>query len=68
MRTTRSLLVAVIGVMLLGLGLAACGEDEGAAEGSPAPGFALPDSKGGTVSLADYGDEPVLLYFHMADG
>ena len=68
MRTARSLLIAVIGVMLLGLGLAACGDDDGATEGSSAPGFSLPDSTGGTVSLADYGDEPVLLYFHMADG
>ena len=68
MRTTRSLLIAVIGVMLLGLGLAACGDDDGGAEGNTAPAFSLPDSTGGIVSLADYGDEPVLLYFHMADG
>jgi len=64
MRTARSMLVAVIGVTLLGMGLAACGDDDG----NSAPGFSLPDSAGGTVSLADYGDEPVLLYFHMAEG
>jgi cytochrome oxidase Cu insertion factor (SCO1/SenC/PrrC family) len=68
MRTARSLVIAVIGVMLLGLGLAACGDDDGGSEGNAAPAFSLPDSTGGTVSLADYGDEPVLLYFHMADG
>ena len=69
MRATRSWLAAVIGVALLGAGLAACGGDEAEfGEGSDAPAFALPDSTGGTVALSDFGDEPVLLYFHMADG
>ncbi len=69
MRTMRSRLIAVAGVMLLGAGLAACGDDGGGfGVGSDAPAFALPDSTGGTVALADYGDQPVLLFFHMADG
>lgn len=37
--------------------------------GDPAPDFTLPTANGGAVSLADYkGQQPVLLYFHMADG
>jgi hypothetical protein len=37
--------------------------------GDAAPAFSLPTSDGGTVSLADYvGEQPVLLYFHMAVG
>lgn len=37
--------------------------------GDPAPAFNLPSADGGEVSLADYmGEQPVLLYFHMAVG
>ena len=54
--------------LLLALTLAACGDDGAIAEGAAAPAFALPSAAGGTVALADYGDEPVLLFFHMADG
>ena len=36
--------------------------------GQPAPEFSLPTSDGETVALADYQGEPVLLFFHMADG
>lgn len=36
--------------------------------GQPAPDFSLLSSDGETVALADYRGEPVLLYFHMADG
>jgi peroxiredoxin len=32
--------------------------------GATAPGFTLPSSSGGEVSLADYSGESVLLYFH----
>lgn len=31
--------------------------------GSPAPEFSLPSLGGETVSLADYADQPLLLYF-----
>jgi len=61
-------MIALIGVSILAIGLAACGDDDGFGEGSDAPGFSLPESAGGTVALTDFGDEPVLLYFHMADG
>jgi hypothetical protein len=52
----------------LALMLTACGDDAGIVEGSPAPAFSLSSAAGETVSLADYGDGPVLLFFHMADG
>jgi len=68
MRRARSWTIALIGVSILAIGLSACGGDDQFGEGSAAPGFSLPESAGGTVALADFGDEPVLLYFHMADG
>lgn len=37
--------------------------------GDQAPDFKLPTASGGVISLADYsGNQPVLLYFHMAVG
>jgi len=63
---SRSILIGIVGMLLLGL--AACGDDAPSTAESPAPGFTLPAADGTTVSLADYGDEPVLLFFHMADG
>ena len=33
-----------------------------------APAFTLPSSDGSSVSLSDYAGQPVLLYFHMANG
>lgn len=61
-------LPAVLAVVTLLL--AACGGDDGGelSVGDDAPGFDLPDASGGTVSLDDYSDRPVLLYFHMAEG
>jgi len=49
---------------------AACAtQPAGVAVGSAAPAFSLPAQTGGTVALADYRDQqPVLLFFHMADG
>ncbi|NLX08751.1 MAG: redoxin domain-containing protein [Chloroflexi bacterium] len=39
------------------------------AVGAPAPDFTLPSATGDDVSLADYrGEQPVLLFFHMAAG
>jgi hypothetical protein len=56
--------------VLAALAFAACGgdDDPGLAVGDEAPGFSLPAAGGGQVSLADYRNQPILLYFHMADG
>lgn len=50
--------------------LTACGaSDSGLEVGDRAPDFSLLAADGGTVSLSDYrGEQPVLLYFHMALG
>lgn len=54
---------------LLSLLLAACGgSPTGIVVGAPAPDFTLRNAAGGEVSLSDYAGQPVLLYFHMADG
>jgi cytochrome oxidase Cu insertion factor (SCO1/SenC/PrrC family) len=61
---------AAIGFWLMATTLSACAGrlPEGIEVGSPAPEFTLPESRGGTVGLADYAGRPVLLYFHMALG
>ncbi len=42
---------------------------EGLQVGDAAPAFTLPATDGREVSLSDYvGEQPVLLYFHMAVG
>lgn len=65
-RTVTGRLTGLLAV--LGLLLAACGGDSGLAVGDRAPAFELSDAAGGTVGLAEYEDQAVLLYFHMADG
>lgn len=35
-------------------------------QGSPAPGFTLPDQEGRDVSLSDFKDQAVILYFYPA--
>lgn len=81
MKHVRLVSVALVAV-LLGMVLAACGGDDDKSPqvvnhdeqsrfslGDPAPAFTLPTADGGTVSLADYqGEQPVLLFFHMAVG
>ena len=57
-------LAAVIALLLAG-----CAPAAEETSGADAPDFTLPTSDGGQVSLADYqGQQPVLLYFHMAMG
>jgi len=63
----KTWLAALVLVILL---LAGCSPNQAAPEvGDPAPDFTLSSADGATVSLADYqGQQPVLLYFHMAVG
>ena len=61
--------IALVALLLLMVLVAACGGDSGGlAVGDLAPDFGLPESGGATVALSDYSGEPVLLFFHMADG
>lgn len=63
--------VAVIKWLLFSLALAACQPAPAlvtAESKDLAPAFTLPSSDGSQVSLADYAGQPVLLYFHMANG
>ena len=60
------LLLLLIAVLLLQTCSSA---PEGIAVGAQAPDFTLPSSEGKQVSLSDYtGEQPVLLFFHMAMG
>ena len=57
-------------LIFMGLVLSACGSSRSEiAVGDPAPSFTLQSASGEQVSLADYqGEQPVLLFFHMAVG
>lgn len=60
----------ILSIATLALTLSACAtKPAGITVGAPAPAFALPATNGNTVALADYQNrQPVLLFFHMADG
>lgn len=61
----------LIPIFLIVLVLSACSPEvsEDISTGPAAPDFTLQNALGGTVSLQDYvGEQPVLLYFHMAVG
>lgn len=63
--------LAVAAVLVTTLLLTACasGRGSGLEVGDPAPEFRLPSASGEKVALSEYrGSQPVLLYFHMADG
>lgn len=61
--------LAFFSLIILSLLLTACGASQSISEGITAPDFSLPAADGSTVTLADYaGEQPVLLFFHMADG
>jgi hypothetical protein len=60
--------VVVLLIALLLLGAQGC-RNQTAPPEPQAPAFTLPSALGGEVSLRDYlGQQPVLLYFHMAYG
>jgi hypothetical protein len=60
----------IVSMALVAILVTACGAPEsGLEEGDRAPDFSLLAADGDTVSLSDYrGEQPVLLYFHMALG
>lgn len=69
----------VVALTVVGLAGIACGGGGSAGSpppaggslrvGDPAPGFTLPSSDGGSVSLSEFrGRKPVLLYFSMGPG
>ena len=62
--------VLIISMALTAILITACGTPESGLEaGDRAPDFSLLAADGDTVSLSDYrGEQPVLLYFHMALG
>ena len=62
----KSILLVTFVVILM-LVLSACGSSE-LSEGDEAPDFTLPAADGSSVSLSDYQGEPVMLFFHMANG
>lgn len=56
--------VLILLTLMLVVALTGCG---GATE-EAAPDFSMVNAIGGTVDLDDYVGDPVLLFFHMADG
>ena len=60
----------IVSMALVAILVTACGTPEsGLKAGDRAPDFILQAADGDTVSLSDYsGEQPVLLYFHMALG
>jgi peroxiredoxin Q/BCP len=67
---TNTIPFTLLLLLVAGLLLQACSSaPEGIAVGAQAPDFTLPSSEGTQVSLSDYtGEQPVLLFFHMANG
>lgn len=62
-------LLAVAGIVAAALASVRPSEQVGGAGGGEvAPAFTLPDSEGGTVSLASYAGRPVVLYFNEGAG
>jgi len=66
----RKRISLIISIALAAILITACGASGSGLEvGDRAPDFSLLAAGGETVSLSDYrGEQPVLLYFHMALG
>jgi len=70
-RSSKTILLTLLVLLLIAtVLLQACSSTpEGIEVGAQAPDFTLPSSEGTPVSLSDYtGEQPVLLFFHMANG
>mgnify|MGYP001828511658 FL=1 len=70
-RSSKTILLTLLVLLLIAtVLLQACSSTpEGIQVGAQAPDFTLPSSEGTQVSLSDYtGEQPVLLFFHMANG
>lgn len=69
-RLVRNRLGALALMISLGLLLPGCqsSDSETLAVGDSAPDFTLPAAIGGDVSLVDFQNQAVLLYFSMTDG
>ena len=70
-RSSKTILLTLLVLLLVAtVLLQACSSaPEGIQVGAQAPDFTLPSSQGTPVSLSDYtGEQPVLLFFHMANG
>ena len=63
----KRIILVILSIFLLGL-LSACGSELPLEVGRKAPDFTLAAADGAQVSLSDYRGQPVLLFFHMADG
>lgn len=57
-------------LLIAGILMTSCGNSasDQIGIGNPAPDFTLNNSEGTPVSLSDYNGQPVLLFFHMAEG
>ena len=63
--------ILIIVFLIVGILLTACDDNSSSNQirvGNQAPDFILNNSGGSPVSLSDYKGQPVLLFFHMAEG
>jgi peroxiredoxin Q/BCP len=63
-------LILIAFLLIAGILITACGSTSSnqIRVGNPAPDFTLTSSDGSPVSLSEYKGQPVLLFFHMAEG
>jgi cytochrome oxidase Cu insertion factor (SCO1/SenC/PrrC family) len=63
-------LFLLVFLLIAGIIMTACGNSasDQISTGAPAPDFTLNSSEGTSVSLSDFKGQPVLLFFHMAEG
>jgi len=68
-RAVRTTIVLAVLAVAVGGAIYLWGPEPAADVGQPAPPFALPDTTGRTITLADFsGKQPVVLAFYMFAG